>query len=98
MTYSYPPARRDDTVDDFFGTPVADPYRWMEDPALPEVRTFIDEQNEIAREFLETSLRVAVKERLQNLYKYAHVPSWRQLMRRGDSYFSATTSGRIKQS
>jgi hypothetical protein len=25
---SYPPARRADVVDDYFGTKVADPYRW----------------------------------------------------------------------
>ncbi len=87
MPYNYPPARRDDTYDDFFGTRVADPYRWMEDPALPEVRAFVESQNELTQEFLETSLRAKVKERLQKLYEYAHVPAQRQVMRRGDSYF-----------
>ena len=28
---TYPVARRDDTTDDYFGTEVADPYRWLED-------------------------------------------------------------------
>ncbi len=34
--FSYPSARTADIVDDFFGTKVADPYRWLEDPDSPE--------------------------------------------------------------
>jgi prolyl oligopeptidase len=33
---SYPLARRADVFDDYFGTKVADPYRWMEDLNSPE--------------------------------------------------------------
>ena len=29
--FAYPPAHRDDTLTDYHGTPVADPYRWLED-------------------------------------------------------------------
>ena len=35
---SYPLAARADVVEDFFGTPVADPYRWMEDMASDQVQ------------------------------------------------------------
>ena len=94
MTYIYPSARRDDTiVDDFFGTKVADPYRWMEDPSLPEVRTFIDEQNDITHEFLQTSLRAEVKTRLQKLFQHAHVPAYRQFLKRGGDYFFSYNVG-----
>jgi prolyl oligopeptidase len=35
---SYPLARRADVIDDYFGTKVPDPYRWMEDLNLPELK------------------------------------------------------------
>ncbi|ETN85081.1 peptidase, S9A family, beta-propeller domain protein [Necator americanus] len=50
---TYPTARRDDTTfDDFHGTKVSDPYRWLEDPDLPETRRFVDELNGISEPFL----------------------------------------------
>ena len=32
----YPETKKVDTVNDYFGTKVADPYRWLEDPQSPE--------------------------------------------------------------
>ena len=37
---TYPAARRDEVVEDFHGTPVADPYRWLEDPSSKETRAW----------------------------------------------------------
>lgn len=37
MTISYPITRRVDTVDDYHGTKVPDPYRWLEDESAPDV-------------------------------------------------------------
>ena len=48
-----PPAtRRDDIVDDLHGARVADPYRWLEDVADPDVRGWMRAQDQYAREQL----------------------------------------------
>ncbi|MDO5565522.1 MAG: hypothetical protein Q4G59_02615, partial [Planctomycetia bacterium] len=35
---TYPAARQSDHVDQYFGTKVADPYRWMEENDTPELK------------------------------------------------------------
>src|SRR6267143_237211 len=37
----YPETKRGDTIDDYFGTKVADPYRWLENDAAPEVAAWV---------------------------------------------------------
>ena len=37
MPFTYPDARRAEVVDDYHGTEVADPYRWLEDMESDEV-------------------------------------------------------------
>ncbi|ETK31348.1 prolyl oligopeptidase family serine peptidase [Microbispora sp. ATCC PTA-5024] len=45
----YPPARRDEIVDVLHGTPVPDPYRWLEDPDAPETKEWLDAQEALFR-------------------------------------------------
>ena len=49
---SYPPAERADTVDELHGRRVADPYRWLEDPADPRTESWYKSQDELARAWL----------------------------------------------
>ncbi|HEY5876500.1 MAG TPA: hypothetical protein VIT64_14435, partial [Ilumatobacteraceae bacterium] len=48
-----PPARRDDLVEILHGTPVADPYRWLEDGDAPDVQRWVAAQNERTRQALD---------------------------------------------
>ncbi|MEM8872893.1 MAG: prolyl oligopeptidase family serine peptidase [Planctomycetota bacterium] len=66
---NYPTTPTDDVVDDFHGTPVADPYRWLEGDG-PEVRAFIDEQNAITDAYLDVESKPAIRARLEELTDY----------------------------
>ncbi|HEX2498280.1 MAG TPA: prolyl oligopeptidase family serine peptidase, partial [Actinomycetes bacterium] len=50
MDRSYPPADRADLVEDLFGHSVADPYRWLEDPASEATRVWSEAQDELFAE------------------------------------------------
>lgn len=67
----YPPARRADVVDDFHGTPVADPYRWLEDPTSEETQAWVDAQNRRTRELVDARPDLAaIRERLRAIWNY----------------------------
>jgi prolyl oligopeptidase len=53
VTLAYPPTRRDDAVDRIHGVSVADPYRWLEDSAKPEVQAWMAAQNDVTRAYLD---------------------------------------------
>lgn len=67
---AYPETRRVDQVDEYFGTRVADPYRWLEAMGTAEVDDWIEAQNEVARDFL-TALPnyEAIHARLDELWR-----------------------------
>src|SRR5688572_1311131 len=59
----YPETKKVETVEDYFGTKVADPYRWLEDEA-PEVEAWVEAQNKVTFAYLDQiPYRGAVKER-----------------------------------
>src|SRR5262245_38210264 len=68
---SYPQTRKGDVVDDYHGTKVADPYRWMEDLDAKEVADWIAEQNKVTEAHLASlPLRGPLKDRLTALWNY----------------------------
>lgn len=69
--YSYPKARRDDVVDNYHGTMVADPYRWLEDAQSQETQEFVKAQTELFNQFMEQiPQRHAIKDRLRELFDF----------------------------
>ena len=68
---AYPEARKGHQVDDYHGTKVADPYRWLEDPDSSESRRWIEAENKITFRFLDAiPQRAAIKARLKQLWDY----------------------------
>ncbi len=50
---AYPPTRRAEVVEDYFGTKVADPYRWLEDDNSAETKAWVEAQNKVTYAYLE---------------------------------------------
>lgn len=94
--FDYPQARRGDQVDDYHGTKVADPYRWLEDPDSPETRAWVEAENRLTFGFLESlTQRESIRQRLTRLWNYAKygIPS-----QRGGRYFYSKNDGLQNQS
>jgi prolyl oligopeptidase len=70
----YPTAHVSDHTDVYFGTSVADPYRWMEEVDSPEVKRWIDAENKLTQSFLaDVSSRDQVHARLMVLNDFERV-------------------------
>ncbi len=94
--FLYPQARKAEQTDDYHGTVVADPYRWLENPDAPEARTWIEAENALAAGFLEKiPARTAIGERLTALWDYERygMPYWK-----GGRYFYGKNDGLQNQS
>lgn len=50
---NYPYTKKVDVVDDYHGTKVADPYRWLEDPESPEVKEWLSKQIDFTNRYFE---------------------------------------------
>jgi len=91
----YPVARRSNHVDDYFGTEVADPYRWMEDLNSTEVAAWVQAENDIARPYLESLPgREQIRQRAETLW---HYKSWGVPIRVGGRYFYELSDGASNQ-
>lgn len=92
----YPEAPGSDTVDDYHGVKIADPFRPLEDPDSPETRAWIEAENKITFDFLNAiPARDAIKSRLTELWDYEKfgIPN-----REGDRYFYSHNTGLQNQS
>ena len=69
---SYPETKKIDQVDTYFGTQVADPYRWLEDDNAADTKAWVAAQNKVTFAYLDKiPYRGKVLERLKNLANYA---------------------------
>lgn len=68
----YPTPNKDLTVvDDYFGTKVSDPYRFLEDDLSVETAEWVKAENEITNDYLgQIEYRKAMESRLMELYDY----------------------------
>ena len=88
---SYPPAPRNTVTDDYFGTTVADPYRWLEDVDSPQTIAWVKAEGDLTRAYLDAiPQRVAIRNAFKKLYNYEYVSA---PFREGKHWFYFHNSG-----
>jgi len=93
---TYPVTQKGDQVDDYFGTKVADPYRWLEDDNAEEVKNWVQEQNKVTFAYLEEiPFREKIHVRVTEVYNY---PRYSSPFRAGEYYFFEKNDGLQNQS
>jgi prolyl oligopeptidase len=92
----YPAARRSDHVDEYHGTAIADPYRWLEELDTDETRAWVEAQNKVTNNYLEQiPRRDVITKRLTKLWNYERfgMPAKRE-----NRYFYTHNNGLQNQS
>src|SRR6266850_1675203 len=93
---TYPGTKKVEQVDDYFGTKVPDPYRWLENENAPEVASWVESENQLTFSYLERiPYRQKIKDRLTQLLNY---PKYTAPSRRGDYFFFTKNDGLQNQS
>jgi prolyl oligopeptidase len=68
---AYPQTRKVDTTTTYFGTRVADPYRWLEDDQAPDTKLWAQAENQVTYAYLDKiPYRAAIHDRLTKLWDY----------------------------
>ena len=82
----YPKAAKDGTVDEYFGTKVADPYRWLENDTSAQTAAWVEAENKVTNAYLQKiPFRGKLLKRLTELANYEKISApWK---RHGKWYF-----------
>src|SRR6185436_5267894 len=93
---TYPVTRTVEQMDDYHGTKVPDPYRWLEDDHAPATKEWVEAQNKVTFGYLEKiPYREKIKQRLTELWNYER---YGLPFREGGRYFYTKNDGLQNQS
>lgn len=88
---AYPVTKKGNTVDDYFGVKIPDPYRWLEDDNSAETKAWVEEQNKVTNAYLEQiSFRPKIKQRLSEIWNFARETA---PFKKGDRFFWYKNNG-----
>lgn len=88
---TYPVAKKVDQTDDYHGTKIADPYRWLEDANSAETKAWVDAENQVTQAYLaQIPQRESIRQRLTQLWNFERysVP-----YKEGGRYFFSRNDG-----
>ena len=92
----YPETKKVDQVDDYFGTKVSDPYRWLEDDKSPETAAWVAAENKVTQDYLsKIPFREQVRKRLEEMWNY---PKYSSPFKEGEYYYYYKNDGLQNQS
>ncbi len=92
----YPETKKIDSIDEYFGNKVLDPYRWLEDDMSDETMTWVKKQNEVTFNYLsQIPYRDDINDRLKELWDF---PKYGTPFKKGDYYFFFKNDGMQNQS
>lgn len=87
----YPVTDKGTVVDEYFGTKVSDPYRWLESEDSTKTKAWVDEQSAFAFSYLESiPFRENIKKRIEELWNY---PKYSAPQKVGNNYFFYKNDG-----
>lgn len=85
------PARRGTVIDNYHGTQVADPYRWLEDANAAETLAWVEAQNSLTADYLAAiPVRQKIQQRLTELWDY---PKYSVPVKKDGRYFFSKNAG-----
>lgn len=93
---TYPETKKVDTVTNYFGTEISDPYRWLEDDRSEETESWVKDQNQVTFGYLESiPYRKELENRLSALWNYEKIGApWKE----GDYIYFSKNDGLQDQS
>lgn len=87
----YPVSRTENVVDTIFGTPVDDPYRWLENTDSPDVQKWTDQEDSLTRSYLDKiPQRAKIAARLLDVWNY---PTQTLITKCTQRYFISKNAG-----
>jgi prolyl oligopeptidase len=88
---TYPETKKDTVTDNYFGTVVADPYRWLENDTSSETKQWVINQNKVTENYLsQIPYRDDIKKRLTSIWNY---PKETAPFKAGEYYFFTKNDG-----
>ena len=94
--YIYPETKKVDTVTNYHGTTVADPYRWLENDNSEETKEWVTAQNKVTFDYLnQIPYREQWKKRLEEIIDY---PKYSSPSRKNEYFYFSKNSGLQNQS
>ncbi|TCD11617.1 S9 family peptidase [Pedobacter frigidisoli] len=92
----YPETKKDSTTDNYFGTTIADPYRWLENDTSAETAAWVNAENKVTQNYLsQIPYRDDIKKRLTEIWNY---PKEGAPFKVGEYYFFTKNDGLQNQS